>query len=84
MLIKWNMWMKWYEMCSVLTHLHCNVFLKTSNTLTWTLHLLAKNPECQDRLYKELSSLIPGDKIPSAAEVTRIPYLRAVIKESLR
>ncbi|XP_075886827.1 sterol 26-hydroxylase, mitochondrial-like [Nelusetta ayraudi] len=56
----------------------------TSNTLTWTLHLLATNPECQDRLHEELHSVIPGDKIPSAAEVTRIPYLRAVIKESLR
>lgn len=72
------------EMCSVLIHLHSTVFLKTSNTLTWTLHLLAQNPECQDRLYKELRSVIPDDKIPSAAEVTRIPYLRAVIKESLR
>lgn len=60
------------------------IFLKTSNTLTWTLHLLATNPECQDRLHEELHSVIPGDKIPSAAEVTRIPYLRAVIKESLR
>ncbi|XP_059198322.1 sterol 26-hydroxylase, mitochondrial [Centropristis striata] len=56
----------------------------TSNTLTWTLHLLSKNPETQARLYEEVSTLGPADRIPSATEVTRMPYLRAVIKESLR
>ncbi|XP_029315190.1 sterol 26-hydroxylase, mitochondrial [Cottoperca gobio] len=56
----------------------------TSNTLTWTLHLLSKNPQSQARLYREVSTLVPADRIPSAAEVTRMPYLKAVIKEALR
>uniref|UniRef100_A0A3Q3W4G2 Uncharacterized protein n=1 Tax=Mola mola TaxID=94237 RepID=A0A3Q3W4G2_MOLML len=56
----------------------------TSNTLTWTLHLLSMNPQCQDKLYKEVSTLVPAGHIPSAEEVTQMPYLRAVIKESLR
>ncbi|XP_067459103.1 sterol 26-hydroxylase, mitochondrial isoform X2 [Thunnus thynnus] len=56
----------------------------TSNTLTWTLHLLSKNSQVQDRLYKEVSTSVPADRIPSAEEVTRMPYLRAVIKEALR
>ncbi|KAG7240529.1 hypothetical protein INR49_026813 [Caranx melampygus] len=56
----------------------------TSNTITWTLHLLSKNPQVQDRLYKEVSTFIPADQMPSAAEITRMPYLRAVIKEALR
>ncbi|XP_042350913.1 sterol 26-hydroxylase, mitochondrial [Plectropomus leopardus] len=56
----------------------------TSNTLTWTLHLLSQNPQTQDRLYKEVSTMVPADQIPSAEEVTRMPYLKAVIKEALR
>ena len=58
--------------------------LKTSNTLTWTLHLLSKHPQVQDRLYKEVSTLVPADQIPSAEQVTAMPYLRAIIKEALR
>ncbi|XP_014840028.1 PREDICTED: sterol 26-hydroxylase, mitochondrial-like isoform X3 [Poecilia mexicana] len=56
----------------------------TSNTLTWTLYQLSRNPEIQDRLYEEVSSLVPADRVPSAAEVTAMPFLRAVIKETLR
>ncbi|KAF7214367.1 sterol 26-hydroxylase, mitochondrial isoform X2 [Nothobranchius furzeri] len=56
----------------------------TSNTLTWTLYQLSKNPKVQDRLYEEVSTSLPADQIPTAAEVTRLPYLRAVIRETLR
>ncbi|XP_035531952.1 sterol 26-hydroxylase, mitochondrial [Morone saxatilis] len=56
----------------------------TSNTLTWTLHLLSMHPQNQDILYKEVSTLVPADRIPTAAEVTQMPYLRAVVKESMR
>ncbi|GAA6219728.1 cytochrome P450 27C1-like isoform X2 [Lates japonicus] len=56
----------------------------TSNTLTWTLHLLSRNPQIQDRLYEEVSTSVPADHIPSASEITQMPYLKAVIKEALR
>ncbi|XP_058469399.1 sterol 26-hydroxylase, mitochondrial-like [Solea solea] len=56
----------------------------TSNTLAWALYLLSRDLESQDRLYKEVSSLVLADRVPSTAEITHMPYLRAVIKEALR
>ncbi|KAK2839491.1 hypothetical protein Q5P01_013231 [Channa striata] len=56
----------------------------TSNTLTWTLHLLSRNPHTQERLYEEVSAFVPADWTPSAEEVTQMPYLKAVFKEALR
>lgn len=41
-------------------------------------------PQSQDRLYKEVSALVPAARIPSAAEVSEMPYLKAVVKEALR
>ncbi|KAM9448019.1 sterol 26-hydroxylase, mitochondrial-like isoform 1-T1 [Salvelinus alpinus] len=56
----------------------------TSNTMMWAMHLLSRDPNAQDTLYQEVSHCIPGDKIPSAQDVNRMPYLKAVIKEALR
>ncbi|XP_031649862.1 sterol 26-hydroxylase, mitochondrial isoform X2 [Oncorhynchus kisutch] len=56
----------------------------TSNTMMWAMHLLSRYPNEQDTLYQEVSHCVPGDKIPSAQDVNRMPYLKAVIKEALR
>ncbi|XP_036401365.1 sterol 26-hydroxylase, mitochondrial-like [Megalops cyprinoides] len=56
----------------------------TSNTMMWALYELSRAPEVQDRLHKEVSSCVSADRIPTAQDFARMPYLKAVIKETLR
>ncbi|KAL1267580.1 hypothetical protein QQF64_032943 [Cirrhinus molitorella] len=56
----------------------------TSNTMLWTLHLLSRCPEVQDTLYQDVTRVLKNDRIPTAEEVNSMPYLKAVIKETLR
>lgn len=55
----------------------------TSNTLSWTLFLLAKHPEIEAKLLAELTSVLAG-RTPTMADLKALPYLDFVIKESMR
>ncbi|KAJ5976971.1 hypothetical protein N7501_000313 [Penicillium viridicatum] len=56
-----------------------------ANTLIHgTFHILS-NPQIKSRLQQELFSAIPdGCQVPTADTPEKLPYLRAVVKESLR
>jgi len=54
----------------------------TAIALSWTLFLLAKHPEAEKKLRAEIEAL--GDRLPGAADLHRLPYTEAVVKEGLR
>nr|QFF91472.1 25-hydroxyvitamin D-1 alpha hydroxylase 2 isoform 1 [Potamotrygon motoro]QFF91473.1 25-hydroxyvitamin D-1 alpha hydroxylase 2 isoform 2 [Potamotrygon motoro] len=56
----------------------------TSNTTSWILYNLAKEPSIQQQLYEEINSVIPGDQIPLTKDFSHMPLLKAVVKETLR
>lgn len=54
-------------------------------TLTWTMELLLQNPECYEKLEKEiLENISPDPWKLSQAELNKLPYLDAVFHESMR
>ncbi|KAF0509342.1 cytochrome P450 [Gigaspora margarita] len=57
----------------------------TSTVLSWVLYFLAKNPDAQDRLRKEvLDVLADRDHMPTFDEIEHLKYLECVFKETLR
>ncbi|RIB20163.1 cytochrome P450 [Gigaspora rosea] len=57
----------------------------TSSSLSWALYFLAKNPDCQDRLRKEILDVFTDrDHCPTFDEIDQLKYLECVFKETLR
>nr|XP_020448673.1 25-hydroxyvitamin D-1 alpha hydroxylase, mitochondrial [Monopterus albus] len=55
-----------------------------SSTLSWSLYELSHHPEVQASLRDEVLSVLEGRRIPEAADVARMPLLKATVKEVLR
>ncbi|XP_061830178.1 cytochrome P450 2K1-like [Nerophis lumbriciformis] len=55
----------------------------TSNTLRWSLLLMAKYPQIQDRVQEELSRVV-GDRQITMEDRRNLPYIDAVIHETQR
>lgn len=57
----------------------------TSSAVTSVLYCLAKNPDKQERLREEVFKILPTkDSKLDSKSLDSIPYMRAVVKESLR
>jgi cytochrome P450 len=55
----------------------------TSQMLSWTWYALSQDPAIEERLYEELHGVL-GGRPPEVADLQRLPYLQAVMNESLR
>lgn len=56
-----------------------------STATTWCLYNLAKNPRAQQKMYQEIceAKKQAGGEL-SAAQIAKLPYVKAVVKETLR
>lgn len=55
----------------------------STNALAWTLFLLAEHPEIADNVVDELAAVLHGDA-PTVEQLGKLPFLDAVVKESMR
>lgn len=55
----------------------------TAKTLAWTLYLLARAPDWQDRVRAEIEA-VAGQRPISAEDIGNLPLTQRVLKESLR
>jgi cytochrome P450 len=55
----------------------------TAIALSWTVFLLARNPSVEERLSREIDEAV-GGRLPRAADLPRLRYAEAVVRESLR
>jgi cytochrome P450 len=65
------------------TLLFAAAHLTTAHTFSWILFLLAQHPWVLEKLQAELAAEVAGE-IPQLEELERLPYLDAVIRESMR
>ncbi|XP_072149774.1 cytochrome P450 711A1 isoform X2 [Setaria viridis] len=57
----------------------------TSFTLSCTVYLIAKHPEVEEKLLREIDAFGAHDRVPTADDLqTKFPYLDQVLKESMR
>ncbi|RWS29023.1 cytochrome P450 315a1-like protein [Leptotrombidium deliense] len=70
--------------CSIIVDLFIAAADTTSHGTQWALYLLAKNPECQQKLYEEVNSVVKNDHIIEEKHLTQMPYVKCIIKETLR
>jgi len=55
----------------------------TAKALTWTLYLIARAPQWQERILGEIEAVVGRDAI-TADHLERLPITRAVLKEAMR
>lgn len=60
-------------------------FESISQTCAFAIYELALQPDIQNKLYDEISTLFPGDSLEiDYDKISSAPYLEAVIKETMR
>lgn len=55
----------------------------TANAMAWTWHLLSAAADAETRLHAELSQVL-GNRLPTADDVPRLEWTRAIVAESMR
>ena len=61
-----------------------NCVFQTSNATVWCLYNLAKHPEVQAKMVDEIQKALPNNETLTASKLSELPYVKAVLKETLR
>ena len=56
----------------------------TSIALTWAFDFLTHNPEMMEKLRAEVDAAVGSDRLPTFADLPKMPYSRMVLQETLR
>ncbi|CAH8331715.1 unnamed protein product [Eruca vesicaria subsp. sativa] len=56
----------------------------STNTIKWTMAEIFENPKILERLREEIDSVIKKTRLIQETDLPNLPYLQAVVKESLR
>ena len=56
----------------------------STNALSWAYHLLAEHPDVAAALHAELDAVLGDGRAPTAEDVPKLNYTRAVVDESMR
>ncbi|KAK7388881.1 hypothetical protein VNO78_23708 [Psophocarpus tetragonolobus] len=56
----------------------------TSSTVEWAIAELIKNPRIMVQVQQELNTVVGQDKLVTELDLPNLPYLNAVVKETLR
>ncbi|XP_058894945.1 1,25-dihydroxyvitamin D(3) 24-hydroxylase, mitochondrial [Kogia breviceps] len=72
------------ELYAAVTELQLAAVETTANSLMWILYNLSRNHHVQQKLLKEIQSVLPENQMPRAEDLRNMPYLKACLKESMR
>ncbi|XP_048205598.1 1,25-dihydroxyvitamin D(3) 24-hydroxylase, mitochondrial [Perognathus longimembris pacificus] len=72
------------ELYAAVTELQLAAVETTANSLMWILYNLSRNPQVQQRLLREIQSILPENQVARAEDLRKMPYLKACLKESMR
>lgn len=56
----------------------------TAAAIEWTIAELILHPLCMTKLQSELDTVVGTDRVVSETDISNLPYLQAVVKESFR
>ncbi|RLN13360.1 geraniol 8-hydroxylase-like isoform X1 [Panicum miliaceum] len=69
---------------SLFTDLYAAGMNNISNTMEWAMSELLQNPLAMSKVCHELSRVIGASRNVEESEISRLPYLQAVVKETFR
>lgn len=74
--------------CEDIKHLLLDLFSAgidtTSSTVEWTMAELLHNPSKMAKAREELEEVLGKDRLIQESDISKLPYLRATVKETLR